>query len=125
MDINEVYVYEVYRIDFCDEQEGSIQRFFYDEEFGLIKSANVKISFVKKALVYYSLRNRCFIDIETKERYCAGIPVSKNNGNLFVDVLKSRIYGKEIMGTSRQFYSKKKILKRYMEYKAGENNECK
>ena len=117
MNIDKICVCEVYRIDFCNEEEGSIKRFFYDDEFGLVKPENVKISFEKKALVYYSLRHSCFIDLETKERYSAGIPTSKNNENLFVDVLKTRISGKDIMGTNRRHYSKKKIQRRYSEYK--------
>ena len=79
----------------------------------------------KKALVYYSLRHKCFIDLETKVRYHCGMPVSINNNYFFADILSSKISGKKILGTSRDFYSKKKILKRYNEYKGGDNNECK
>ena len=65
----------------------------------------------------------CFIDLETGRSYKFGNP--KIKGELFVDIKKSKIYGKDLMGSNKKHYSKKKILKRYSEYVGDNSNECK
>ena len=83
-----------------------------------------KTVFVKKALVYFSVLRGCFIDLETKEKYISGFNEC-TKGDLFVDVHKSRIPVKTLMDSNKTHYSKKKILKKYSEYKDCDNNECK
>ena len=80
-----------------------------------------KCIFVKQALVYFSVF-RGFVDMETGEIYNLGYPSS--NGQLFIDVHQSKIYGRDLMGSSKKHYSKKRILKKFTEYNGGDNNEC-
>ena len=124
MNIDKVYVCDIYRLDKIaynniDFKNADRSKGFSLDNFLRIKR---KTSYVKTALVYYSINRGGFIDMKTKEFYSLGYP--SVIGELFVDVHKSKIFGKDIMGTNRRYYSKKKILKRYNEYKEGENNEC-
>lgn len=124
MNINVVYECDIYRlvdtkckIDIKNNINGKYE--YYTDNYGM---AN-KYELIKKALVYYSILQGGFIDMETGQFYKLGYPSVK--GELFVSVHKSKKYGKDIMGTNRHFYSKRKILKKYIEYKEGENCECK
>ena len=123
MNIDNVYVCDIYRLDDIsynnlDFSSGCSLEFSLDKYLRIKR----KVSFVKKALVYYSITQGGFVDFETKEWYRLGYPSTR--GELFVDVNKSKIYGKTLMESNRKYYSKKKILKRYNEYKDGDNNEC-
>ena len=124
MNIDKVYICDIYRLDKiiynCMDTDYDLSQGFDLDKFLRIKR---KTSYVKKALVYYSINKGGFIDMETGHWYRLGYP--STNGQLFVDVHKSKIYGKELMGTNKKHYSKKKILKKYYEYKDGDNNECK
>ena len=123
MNIDRVYECNIYRLD--DISYNNIDEKNDDgcKEFSLDKFLGIKreITYVKTVLVYYSTNRGGFIDMKTKEFYNLGYP--STIGTLFVDVYKKKICGKEIMGSNKKYYSKKKILKRYNEYKDGENNE--
>ena len=124
MNIDKVYECIIYRLDNISYNL-DLKNIDRNEKFSLDNFLGIerKTSYVKHALVYFDINRGGFIDIETKEFYKLGYP--SVIGESFVDVHKSKIYGKEIMGTNRKYYSKKKILKKYNEYKLGENNECK
>lgn len=123
MNINNVYECDIYRLNDISYNNIDVN-VDLSEGFSLDKFLRIKrkTSYVKTALVYYSINRGGFIDMKTKEFYNLGYPSIV--GELFVDVHKSKISGKDIMGTDRIYYSKKKILKKYNEYKDGENNEC-
>lgn len=123
MNIDKVYVCDIYRLDDISYNNMDVN-VDLSEGFSLDKFLRIKreVTFVKKTLVYFSVNRGGFIDLETKEWYRLGYP--STIGELFVDVHKSKIYGKEIMGTNKRYYSKKKILKKYYKYKTGGNNEC-
>lgn len=124
MNIDYVYICDIYRLDKvmynCFDSTAS-----FDGDFSLDKFLKTKryVSYVKKALVYYSIYKGGFIDLETGQWYRLGYPSTP--GELYVDVHKSKIKGNALMETDRRYISKKKILKRYNEYKCGDNNECK
>lgn len=124
MNIDKVYVCDIYRLDKiiynCIDTNYDLSQVFSLDNFLKIKR---KTSYVKTALVYFSLYKGGFIDLETGDWYRLGN--SDTIGELFVDVNKSKIYGSKLMDSSKKHYSKKKILKRYNEYKEGNNNECK
>ena len=133
MNINKVYVCSIFKRELCEsEYDGSIEMctkdntiksVIVDEEFYVVKVLKANIVFVKKALVYYSEKKGCFIDLETMERYNYGIPKSSNYEDLFVNVKKEKIFGNELMHSKRKHFTKKKILKRYNEFR-GNQNEC-
>jgi len=123
MNINNVYECDIYRLEerklnkFNIKESGGNNIYYYIDGYFVNKCV-----FVKKALVYFSICRGGLIDIETGEFYNLGYP--RIVGTSFVDVNKSKIYGKDIMGTDKKHYSKKKILKRYSEYKGGDYDEC-
>ena len=124
MNIDKVYICDIYRLDkiiynCIDFKNADRSKGFSLDNFLRIKR---KVSYVKSALVYYSINKGGFVDLETKEFYSFGYPSFE--GRLFVDVHKSKIKGKDIMDTNKKHYTKKKILKKYNEYKVGDNNEC-
>ena len=124
MNINKVYICDIYRID--DISYNNLDFKTSDNiEFNLdnFLSIKQKTSYVKKVLVYYSVYEGRFIDLETNERYKLGY--SNTIGRLFVDIHEKKIYGKTLMGSKKRHYSKKKILRKYDEYKSGDINECK
>lgn len=122
MNIDKVYICDIYRLDdisynnFTNKIDKS-KGFDIDHFLGIKR----EISYVKPALVYFSVSCGGFIDLETKEFYKLGYTNIK--GELFVDVHKSKIYGKTLMGSDRKHYSKKKILKKYNEVKDGGRKE--
>lgn len=123
MNIYKVYVCDIYRLE--DRKHNIYNtKVHMGMDFNDYLDDYVvnKCVFVKKALVYYSIVKSGFIDMETGQFYNLGYPDAV--GQLFVDLHKSKIYGKDIMGTSKKNYSKKKILKKYNEYQDGDNNEC-
>ena len=124
MNIDKVYVCDIYRLEERTSNRYNTKVYMgknfnsYDDDYVVNKCV-----FVKSALVYYSLLQGGFIDVETGQFYKLGYP--SVNGELFVDVHRSKIHGSKLMGTNKKHYSKKKILKRYSEYKDGGNNEHK
>lgn len=124
MNIDKVYMCDIYRLD--DISYNNLDfKMSESIEFSLDNFLSIKrkISYVKHALVYYNVCQGCFIDLETYERYKLGY--GNTIGELFVDIHKSKIYGKTLMSSNRKYYSKKKILKKYDEYKIGDIHECK
>jgi len=123
MNIDKVYLCDIYRLDDISynniDVKVDLSKGFDLDHFLRIKR---KVSYVKKALVYYSINRGGFIDMENGQFYMLGYPSTK--GQLFVDVHKSKIYGKDLMNTNKKHYTKKKILKRYNEYKNDDINEC-
>ena len=123
MNIDKVYVCDIYKLD--DISYNNIDcKVILKKGFSLDDSVytKYKTSFVKTALVCYSLLLGGFVDMETGQFYKLGYP--KNIGELFIDTHKRKIDGKDLMNTNKKYYSKKLILKRYNEYKNGDNNEC-
>jgi len=124
MNIDKVYICDIYRLNKitynCFNSNVS-----FDGNYSLDKFLKTKrdVSYVKKALVYYSIYKGGFIDLETGVWYRFGYPSTP--GELFVDVHKSKINGHTLMGIDRRHISKKKILKRYNEYKCGDKREYK
>ena len=117
MNIEKVYLCDIYVMENleCKKINVNVDRgngFNYDS----ITSVKCKTTFVKKALVYYSVLNGYYVDLETKEKYKFGYGAA-STWYLFVDIKRKKIYGKEIMGSQKKHYSKKKVLKRYDEYK--------
>ena len=117
MNIEKVYLCDIYVMENleCKKINVNVDRvngFNYDS----ITSVKCKTTFVKKALVYYSVLNGYYVDLETKEKYKFGYGAA-STGDLFVDIKRKKVYGKEIMGSQKKHYSKKKVLKRYDEYK--------
>ena len=133
MNIDKVYVCSVYKCEFSESEydnydANDIERnmlnfIILDENLSSLKTLKKNIIFVKRALVYYSKKHACFIDLETNEKYHIGMSYSTDNG-LFVDVRKQKIYGRELMDSKRKHFTKKKILKKYNEFR-DDNNECK
>ena len=123
MNIDKVYICDIYRLDDISYNNMDLKK-ETNKGFSLDAFLRIKrkTSYVKSALVYYSVYQGGFIDIETGQFYKLGYP--NYVGQLFVDVHKNKIYGKDLMKTNRKSYSKKKILKRYNEYKEDDNNEC-
>jgi len=123
MNIDNVYICDIYRLDKINYNcfDGTAS---FDGNYSLDKYLGTKryVSYVKKALVYYSIYKGGFIDLETGQWYRLGYP--SNLGELFVDVHKGKINGHTLMGKDKRYISKKKILKRYNEYKCGDNSEC-
>lgn len=133
MNIDKVYVCSVYRCEYSeceydiyDENniESNIMNYIIiDENLSLLKTLKKNIIYVKKALVYYSRKEECFIDLESNEKYSIGMSYSTDN-DLFVDIRRRKIYGRDLMDSNRKHFTKRKILKRYKEFSGG-NNECK
>ena len=123
MNIDKVYVCDIYRLDDINYNDINVTvdkgNGFNLDNFLRIRR---KTSYVKKALVYYSVIRGGFIDLETKEFYKLGYPCTK--GELFVDLHKNKIYGSNLMASNKKHYTKKKIIKRYNDYKDGDNSEC-
>ena len=122
MNINNVYVCDIYRLDKISYNNFDFKNVDIIHGLSLDDCLCVKrkVSFYKKALVYYSVIHGGFIDMETKKLYNLGYP--NTIGQLFIDVHKSKIYGKTLMGSNKKHYSKKRILKRYNEYKNADTN---
>ena len=120
MNIDKVYECDIYRIEdiICDDIKVTVDR-GNGYNFDTIRRIKYKTFFVKKALVYFSVLCGCFIDLQTKERYGLGYDKC-TKGDLFVYIDKDKIYGKDIVGTDKKHYSKKKILKKYNEIKVCE-----
>jgi len=134
MNINNVYECNVYKYEFSEFEydnydENNIERnivnfIIIDENLSALKTLKKYILFVKKTIVYYSEKYDCFIDLETNEKYSIGMSSLSENDNLFIDVRKPKIYGKDLMDSKRKHFTKRKILKRYNLLK-GEIHECK
>ena len=124
MNINKVYIADIYRLEdrkfnkFATKVNNGRDFNFYTDDFMVNKCV-----FVKKSLVYYSYLLGQFVDLETGEWYNVGYPNSV--GELFIDISISKIYGKDLMRSDKKYYTKKKILKKYDEYKGRNINECK
>lgn len=123
MNIDKVYVCDIYRLDDisynCYDSKIKFDGYNLDKFLGIKRD----ISYVKKVLVYFSINKGGFIDLETNECYRLGYP--STIGELFVDIHKSKINGRTLMGNNKKYILKKKVLKRYNQYKLGDNNECK
>lgn len=126
MNIEKVYLCDIYVLENleCKKINVNVDRgngFNYDS----ITSVKCKTIFVKKALVYYSVLNGCFIDLETKEKYKFGYG-GCNIGDLFVDIKREKTYISSLFGSDKKYMFKRKILKKYNEVKNGcEIDECK
>lgn len=119
MNIDNVYLCDIYRLDDISYNDINV-KVDLSNGFNLDNFLRIKreVSFVKKALVYFSVMQGGFIDLETKEWYRFGYPSAK--GELFVDVHKDKVYGKTLMDSKRKHFTKKKILKKYAEYKTND-----
>ena len=128
----EVLVVDINRVFECDICKLiKIENYFYNDhdvnnrEFSLDCFLHVRrrVDFIKKALVYYDKFHNCYIDIETRKKYSFGI-LGCVEGDHFIDTKKEVLYGSKLFDSKRKHYSKRKILKKYSEYKKGDNNEC-
>lgn len=123
MNIDKVYICDIYRMDKINYNCLDFSSF--DGNYNLDKFLRIKrnVTYVKTSLVYFSIIQGGFIDLETGQWYRLGYPSIV--GELFVDVHKNKVNGYTLMGTDRKHYSKRKILKRYNEYNYGDKRECK
>lgn len=123
MNIDKVYICDIYRMDKINYNCLDFSSF--DGNYNLDKFLKIKrnVTYVKTSLVYFSIIQGGFIDLETGQWYRLGYPSIV--GELFVDVHKNKVNGHTLMGTDRKHYSKRKILKRYNEYNYGDKRECK
>ena len=125
MNIDKVFICDVYKLI-------KKENYFYNDhdvknkEFSLDRFLRIKrrVVFIKKALVYYDNVNYCYIDIETKKKYNFGV-LGCVEGDYFIDTKKEVLYGSKLVNSNRKHVSRKKILKRYIEYKKGDTSECK
>lgn len=125
MNIDRVYVCNVYRVKDSINYD-IIDKIDRGDGFSHSKAHHTECEtiFVKKALVYSNVLHGYYIDLETKEKYIMGFD-GCTKGDLFIYIDKNRIHGKTLMGSNGKHHSKKKILKKYAEYKNGDIHECK